>query len=127
LPRIKSRGETGTIVRIETPGVARTILASGSPTIAPDVPETELRPGHQLSRRSLEIRFHGAIGRALHEELQLIRLERARRVLNETDLPIPKVAEASGFTRARYLAEVFRDSVAITPAFFRRESLTPSA
>jgi LacI family transcriptional regulator len=84
-----------------------------------------LRPGHQLSRRSLEIRFHGAIGRTIHEELQRIRLERARRVLNETDLPIPKVAEASGFMSAGYLAEVFRDSAAITPASFRRESLTP--
>ena len=50
-----------------------------------------------LSRRALEIRFRKALGRSPHQEIQRVRLERARRLLRETDLAIPRVAEAAGY------------------------------
>ena len=75
----------------------------------------------QLSRRSLEIRFQNAVGRTVHAEIQRVRLERAKQLLTETDLPIPKVAEATGYGSASYLGQVFRQSLGITPARFRRE------
>ncbi len=73
-----------------------------------------------LSRRALEIRFREALGRSPHEEIQRARLERARRLLQETDLSIPRVAEAAGYGRASYLAQVFRQHLGITPARYRR-------
>ena len=52
LPRMKSWGGTGIIARIETPEVARAILASGLPTIALDLSEEESRPDHPLGKLS---------------------------------------------------------------------------
>jgi len=74
-----------------------------------------------LSRRTLEIRFQKALGRSIHAEIQRVHLERAKRLLLETDLPIPKVAEISGFTTASYFAQAFRREFDTTPARYRRE------
>lgn len=76
----------------------------------------------ELSRRALEIRFQRAVGRSIHDEIQQARLDRARRLLLETDLPLPTVAEASGFNTPSYLAQVFRRHVGMTPARYRRQS-----
>jgi LacI family transcriptional regulator len=78
-----------------------------------------------ISRRGLEIRFRKVVGRTIHEELQRVRLERARRLLLETDLALSRVAEASGFASPSYLADVFRRSFDLTPARFRRQARTP--
>jgi len=76
----------------------------------------------QISRRALELRFHRAVGRTVHRELQRVRLERAKRLLLETDLPIPAVAESAGYGSASYLAQVFREEFGSTPARYRRQT-----
>ena len=75
----------------------------------------------QLSRRTLEIRFQKLVGQTVHAEIQRVRLERAKQLLTETDLPIPKVAEATGYGSASYLGQVFRQALGTTPARFRRQ------
>jgi len=72
-----------------------------------------------LSRRGLEIRFHRAVGRSIHDEIQRVRLDRAKRFLLESDLSIPKVAEGAGFGSASYLGQVFRRRIGATPAQYR--------
>ena len=42
-------------------------------------------------------------------------------LLTETDLPIPKIAEATGYGSASYLGQVFRQALGTTPARFRRQ------
>jgi len=74
-----------------------------------------------VSRRTLEIRFKRVVGRTLLAELQRVRLERAQRLLRETDLPLPKVAEAAGYRSAAYLIQVFRKDLGQTPARYRRQ------
>ena len=73
----------------------------------------------QVSRRTLEIRFRQAVGRTIHAEIQRVRLERARRLLLESDLPIPKVAASAGYGSASYLSQVFRHELGMTPAKYR--------
>jgi LacI family transcriptional regulator len=73
-----------------------------------------------ISRRALELRFRRVIGRTLHAEIHRVRLERAGRLLVETDLPVARVAEAAGFGRASYLAQAFRQAFGATPARYRR-------
>lgn len=75
-----------------------------------------------VSRRSLEIRFRRLVGRSIQEEIQRVRLERARQLLVESDLPLPAVAEASGFAAPSYLAQVFRKHFGLTPARYRRQA-----
>jgi LacI family transcriptional regulator len=74
-----------------------------------------------ISRRNLETRFRKLVGRTPHGELQRIRLQRAVRFLAETDLSIPKIAEAVGYTTPSYFIQVFRKEHGTTPARYRRQ------
>lgn len=74
-----------------------------------------------LSRRTLELRFRHQLGRTIHEELERLRLQRAERLLLESDFPVPYVAEASGYRSENYFARVFRKKWGMTPHRFRRE------
>ena len=74
-----------------------------------------------MSRRSLEKRFRDTIGRTILEEIQLVRLERAKRLLLETTYPISKVAQVTGFGSAGYFIQFFQSRVGKTPLKFRIE------
>jgi LacI family transcriptional regulator len=76
--------------------------------------------GLRISRRALELRFRKAVGRGPHAELQRARLLRAQELLVQTDLPIPQVAAAAGYSSGSYLAQVFQRRVAMSPAQYRR-------
>jgi len=73
-------------------------------------------------RRTLEIRFRRALGRSIGAEIKRARLERARRLLRETDLPLPNVAEATGFGSPSYLAAVFHRELGVTPIKYRAQN-----
>jgi LacI family transcriptional regulator len=77
-----------------------------------------------VSRRYLERRFRAAIGRTVLEEIQLVRLERAKRLLLESTHPISIVAEMSGFGSAAYFIQFFQDRVGTTPRRFRIQMTT---
>ena len=77
-----------------------------------------------ISRRSLEKRFREVIGRTILEEIQLTRLERAKRLLLETTHPISKVAEIAGFGSAGYFIQFFQQQVGKTPRKYRVELTT---
>lgn len=77
-----------------------------------------------LSRRSLEKRFRDTIGRTILEEIQLTRLERAKRLLLETTYPISKVADIAGFGSAGYFIQFFQRHVGKTPRRYRVELTT---
>ncbi len=73
-----------------------------------------------ISKSMLQRRFKRATGRTLHDEMLRVRLERARELLAESDLPIAKVAEKAGFRHQEYLGVVFRIQEGTTPARFRQ-------
>jgi LacI family transcriptional regulator len=77
-----------------------------------------------MSRRSLEKRFRDTIGRTILEEIQLTRLERAKRLLLETTYPISKVAEIAGFGSPGYFIQFFQRHVGRTPRKYRVELTT---
>jgi LacI family transcriptional regulator, galactose operon repressor len=72
-----------------------------------------------ISRRNLEVKFRRSTGRTILSEIQRIRLEHAKRMLRDTDIPIPQIAASSGYNSASYLTQVFRKEVGITPAKYR--------
>jgi LacI family transcriptional regulator len=71
------------------------------------------------SRRNLEKKFRKSVGRTILAEIQRIRLDHAKRMLRETDLPISQVAESSGYNSTSYLTQVFRKEVGVSPAKYR--------
>jgi LacI family transcriptional regulator len=72
-----------------------------------------------VSRRNLEKRFRETIGRSILDEIQLVRLDRAKRLLVETSYPISKVAEIAGFGSAGYFIQFFQKQVGKTPRKYR--------
>lgn len=80
-----------------------------------------------LSRRVLEMRFKGQLGRTPHEEILQARLARVKQLLGETDLPLYRIAERTGFEHVEYLSVVFRREVGTTPSAFRAAQRRPGA
>jgi len=71
------------------------------------------------SRRTLELRFQRLLGRSINQEIQRIRLERAKHLLAETELSVARVAEAVGFNSASYMIRLFRQHLGQSPTWFR--------
>ena len=74
-----------------------------------------------LSWRSMERRFHEVRGGTIAHEITRLRVERAKRLLCETDMLIKQVAEACGFADTRRLCEVFARVVELSPESYRRQ------
>jgi LacI family transcriptional regulator len=72
-----------------------------------------------VSRRNLEKRFRNTTGRTILEEIQLVRLERAKRLLIETTYPVSKIADMAGFGSAGYFIQFFQKRVGKTPRKYR--------
>lgn len=77
------------------------------------------------SRRGLEIRFRQILGRSIRGEIQRWRLNHAKHLLVETNLPTQRIAVLAGFSSLPYLSNVFRRETGMTPGRFRRQMRTP--
>jgi LacI family transcriptional regulator len=75
-----------------------------------------------VSRRVLERRFIHLLGRTPAAEIRRIHIERAKKLLVETDVAIPEVAESSGFGSPEYMAYVFKAELDQTPLRYRKET-----
>ena len=74
-----------------------------------------------ISRRSLERRFQHALQRTMGDEIARIHLERAKFLLATTDMPIPTVAESSGYGSPEYLSRVMKRRTGLTPRQYRAQ------
>lgn len=73
-----------------------------------------------VSRRVLEQRFIQVLHRTPASEIRRVHLERAKRLLEETELPIPDVAASAGYGSPEYMAGVFRSELQTTPLKYRK-------
>lgn len=74
-----------------------------------------------VGRRTLERDFHKALGWGVGEEIRRAHLERAKRLLARTELPMKAVAEQAGFSDFRHMAVVFRRGEGQAPTAYRRQ------
>jgi LacI family transcriptional regulator len=74
-----------------------------------------------VSRRTLERRFSRAIHRSVLTEINRCRLDRAKRLLQETNLPVCRVASEAGFANARMFNRIFRRVENFPPSSYRRK------
>lgn len=77
-----------------------------------------------LSRRMLEHRFQKLVRRTPHAEIIRIRMERADRLLRETELSLAEIAKRAGFADANYLSVAFKKYTGIAPRDYRKEHRT---
>lgn len=84
------------------------------------VPEIARHAG--VSRCVLERKFRETFERSPGEEIRRVRIEWAKRLLNETDLPIPEVAERSGFGSNAYFSDCFNRLEGVSPLRYRKQA-----
>jgi LacI family transcriptional regulator len=72
-----------------------------------------------LSRRALEGRFVRLLGRTPHEQILHCRVERAKQLLCDTDLPIKSIAPLVGVATPEYLSVLFNRMLSTSPSAYR--------
>jgi LacI family transcriptional regulator len=78
-----------------------------------------------VSRRVLEVKFRKHTRRTIWEEVQILRINRAKMILKETELPISEVATLSGYQSASHLVQLFARETGLTPAKYRIAARVP--
>lgn len=117
---IHSRASTN-VLAVDDPDVVAAIRFIQSHANLP-IQVGDVADAVAVSRRSLERRFQKALQSTMGERIASEHLLRAKQLLLDTDMPIPKVAEASGYGSAEYLATVFRQSLGLTPLKYRAQA-----
>jgi LacI family transcriptional regulator len=82
---------------------------------------SDLLAKFNVSRSVLYRRFNDALNRSPHEEILRVQLERAKRLLDESDFTLERIAELSGFQHSEYLSVAFKRELGQTPSEFRRQ------
>jgi LacI family transcriptional regulator len=73
------------------------------------------------TRRTLERRFREVLDRTVMQEITRCRIERLKRRLAETEVPIKGLLEDSGFNSVRVLYETFVRQVGMSPSAYRAQ------
>ena len=73
------------------------------------------------NRRMLEIRFRDKTGRSLHEEIRRTRIQRACKLLRETNMLIETLFEACGYSSRERFNASFKLETGTTPSGYRKE------
>lgn len=73
-----------------------------------------------LPRRNMEIRFRKATGTSPAAQLTLLRVERARELLRDTEMSQAEIAEDVGYSEARMLWLNFKKHYGESPSAFRK-------
>ena len=73
-----------------------------------------------LSRSTLERQFRSVMRRSIHEEIERVRLERVKELLQSNELTLKQIAARTGFRHLTYFNRMFRMRVGQTPAAYRR-------
>ena len=71
-------------------------------------------------RWELERNFRAVLGCSIRDELRRVRVELAKGLLTDTQLPMRAIARQSGFYNSQRLAIVFRQAAGMSPSAYRR-------
>jgi transcriptional regulator GlxA family with amidase domain len=73
-----------------------------------------------IPERTLKRRFRTATGTTLIARVQDLRVERAKRLLESSELPIDEISAEAGYEDASFFRRVFRRRTGLAPADYRR-------
>jgi LacI family transcriptional regulator len=76
---------------------------------------------------TLRRRFKGVLGRTVHDEIQRVRIERAKRLLASTDRSFRQIATQSGFCSVQHMSTRIRQATGHTPRQYRQRYATPAS
>ena len=73
----------------------------------------------KLHKSTLSRKFAKEAGKPFSKALLKMRIEEAKRLLTETDLPVAEVSKSAGFTHSTYFSRRFKEETGMTPYQFR--------
>lgn len=114
---VVARASTDTLASDDEAVVDILHALRASPWRKPKV--TAVAEAHGLSPATLEHRFHKAVGRSIHAEFVRQRMQRLRRLVVETDMPLKTIASRAGFPSLQYMTTFVRRHTGTTPARLR--------
>jgi AraC family transcriptional regulator len=76
----------------------------------------------EISPLYLPRAFKGALGQSPHQYVLSRRIERAKKMLRDTSMPVVDVALACGFSSQSHLAHWFTRHVGVSPAVYRKQA-----
>jgi LacI family transcriptional regulator len=74
------------------------------------------------SRSVLEKKLRRYLGRSPQAEIRRVQVAKVRQLLLETDFPLKKIAELTGFEHVEYMYVVFKRLIGDSPGSFRRKN-----
>jgi LacI family transcriptional regulator len=77
------------------------------------------------SRRQLEKKFRRHIGRSPQAEIRRVQVAKIRQLLFETDFPLKKIAELTGFEHVEYMCVVYKRLTGEAPGAYRKRLTAP--
>jgi LacI family transcriptional regulator len=81
--------------------------------------------GHlATSRATLDRHFHRILGRSVKVEIDRIRIDRAKQLLEETDYKVTLIAEMTGYGMAPQFVTAFKRLTGMTPGEYRSRHLS---
>jgi AraC family transcriptional regulator len=90
--------------------------------LAQDLSVTELAAVAQMSPTYFARQFRQATGQTPHQYVIGCRIERAKRLLRDTEWPIIEIGHQVGFTDQSYFTAVFHKHVSMTPKAYRDDT-----
>ncbi|ATC62962.1 AraC family transcriptional regulator [Nibricoccus aquaticus] len=78
------------------------------------------------SRSQLEKKFRRHLGRSPQAEIRRVQVAKIRQLLFETDFPLKKIAELTGFEHVEYMCVVFKRITGEAPGSYRKKVQTKS-
>ena len=72
-----------------------------------------------MSRSSLETRFRKEFGNTIRGIIRRVQMERAKRLVADSDLPLKQVAVSTGFRSVQHMTTLFRQAFGHPPAVYR--------
>jgi LacI family transcriptional regulator len=75
-----------------------------------------------ISRSGLEKRFASVLGYTIRTAIKRVQLERTRRLVMDTDLPLKQIAVETGFRSVQHMTTLYVRAFDVSPARHRRQS-----
>ncbi|MCB1092203.1 MAG: helix-turn-helix domain-containing protein, partial [Verrucomicrobiae bacterium] len=123
---------TGLVVRgsSDTQAIADPVVAAGlrflREHLAEPITNDDVARAAGASRTLFQQRFRLAMGTTVRDHLVELRLQRARSLIESSDLTLAEIAQRCGFRHQEYLGEVFRKRFDETPGHLRRRGRVQS-
>jgi LacI family transcriptional regulator len=119
---VVTRGSTD-ILAVEDRVVARTITFIQS-AASQGIRVRDVVNSLAISRSGLETRFKAATGHTISAAIRKAQLQRAQRMIAETNLAMKEIAAVTGFKSVQHMTTVFGKAFGRTPARYRKTLIT---